>query len=66
MEHCTILTDLSKTFNCFTHDLLIVKVHVPNFDMNALNLIFDYLTGRKKRVNSSFSSYLGILQSVPQ
>ena len=36
--------------------------------MNALNLIFDYLTGRKQRVkiNSSFSSYLDIFQGVPQ
>ena len=35
---------------------------------STLNLIFDYLTGRKKRVkiNSSFSSYLDIFQGVPQ
>ena len=41
-----------------THDFLIAKLHALNFDMNALNLIFDYLTGRKQRVkvNSSFSS----------
>ena len=31
-----------------TYDLLIAKLHALNFDMNALNLIFDYLTGRKK------------------
>ena len=38
------------------------------FDLNALNLIFDYLTRRKQRVkvNSSFSSYLDIFQGVPQ
>ena len=36
--------------------------------MNALNLIFNYLTGRKQRVkvNSSFSSYLDIFQGVLQ
>ena len=36
--------------------------------MNALNLIFDYLTGRKEKVkiNSSFSSYLDIFQGIPQ
>ena len=36
--------------------------------MNALNLIFDYLTGRKQRVkiNSSFSSYLDIFQGILQ
>ena len=63
-----LLTNLSKAFDCMTHDLLIAKLHALNFDMNALNLIFDYLTGRKQRVkiNSSFSSYLNIFQSVPQ
>ena len=51
-----------------THDLLIAKFYTLNVDMNALNLIFDYLTGRKQRpeINSSFSSYLDIFQSVPQ
>ena len=63
-----LLADLSKAFDCMTHDLLIVKLHTLNFDMNARNLTFDYLTGRKQRVkiNSSFSSYLDIFQGVPQ
>ena len=36
--------------------------------MNAVNLIFDYLTGRKQRgkINSSFISYLDIFQGVLQ
>ena len=38
-----LLTDLSKVFECMTHDLLIAKLYALNFDMNALNLIFDYL-----------------------
>ena len=51
-----------------THDLLIAKPHALNFDMNALSLIFNYLTKRKQRVkiNSIFSSYLNIFQGVPQ
>ena len=61
-----LLTDLSKAFDCMTHDLLIAKLHALNFDMNALSLIFDYLTGRKQRVNSSFSSYLDIIRGVPR
>ena len=62
------LTDLSKVFDCMTHELLIEKLHALNFDMNTLNLIFDYLTGRKQRVkiNSSSSSYLDIFQGVSQ
>ena len=59
-----LLTDLSKAFDCMTHDLLIAKLHALTFDMNALNLIFDYLTERKQiaKSNSSFSSYLDIFQ----
>ena len=34
-----------------THDLLLAKLHALNFDMNALNLIFDYLTERKRKEN---------------
>ena len=52
-----------------SHDLLIVKLHALNFDTNALNLIFDYMTtGRKQRVkiNTSFSSYRDIFEGVPQ
>ena len=55
-------------FDYMTHGLLIAKLYGLNFDVNALKVIFDYLTGRKQRVkiNSSFSSYLDIFQSVPQ
>ena len=44
-------TDLSKTFGCMTHDPLITKLHALKFDMNALNLIFDYLT-KKTRIQN--------------
>ena len=59
-----LLKDLSKAFDCMTHDLLIAKLHALTFDMNALNLTFDYLTERKQivKINSSFSSYLDIFQ----
>ena len=48
-----------------THDFLIAKLDALDFDINALNLIFDYLTGKKQRVknNSSFSLYLEIFIS---
>ena len=50
------LTDLSKAFYYMKHDL-ITKHYTLTFDMNALNLIFDHMPGRKRRVkiNSSFS-----------
>ena len=42
----TLFTDLSKAFDCMTHDILLAKLDALNFDMNALNLIFDYLKVR--------------------
>ena len=51
-------TDLSKAFAYMTQGLLIAKLHELNFDVNALNSIFNYLERRKQRmkINSCFSS----------
>ena len=63
-----LLTDLSKAFDCISHDLLIAKLHVYGFSKTALLLIYDYLSGRKQRtkVNNSFSTWLEIIYGVPQ
>ena len=63
-----ILTDLSKAFDCISHDLLIAKLNAYGFDKNALNVIHNYLFGRsqKIKVGSSFNDLLDILYSVPQ
>ena len=63
-----LLTDLSKAFDCMTCNLLLVKFHTLNFGMNEFNLIFDYLTGRKQRVeiSPSFSSHLDLFQGISQ
>ena len=49
-----LLTDLSKAFDCLSHDLLIVKLHANGFSLNALRLVHSYLTNREQRtkVNS--------------
>ena len=41
-----ILTDLSKAFDCISHELLIAKLHAYGFDKSALIFIFDYLKDR--------------------
>ena len=63
-----ILTDLSKAFDCLSHDLLIAKLEAYGFEKSALKIIYDYLKHRMQRVkvNGSYSSWREILNGVPQ
>ena len=63
-----VLMDLSKTFDCIRHDLLLAKLHACGFSREALTLINDYLTNRQQRVklNGSFSSWKSVTHGVPQ
>ena len=63
-----LLTDLSKAFDCLSHELLIAKLEAYGFDEKALTLIYNYLSNRKQRVkiNDSYSSWSEILFGVPQ
>ena len=63
-----VLMDLSKAFDCISHELLIAKLGAYGFGNDSLRLIFDYLTFRKQRVriNSTYSSWLEVTSGVPQ
>ena len=63
-----ILTDLSKAFDCLSHELLIARLEAYGFDKSALNFIYDYLKNRVQRtkVNTSYSSWRELLSGVPQ
>ena len=63
-----ILTDLSKAFDCLSHDLLIAKLEAYGFTKSALKLIYDYLKNRIQRtkVNGTYSSWRELLSGVPQ
>ena len=63
-----LLTDLSKAFDCLSHELLIAQLEAYGFDEKALTLIYKYLSHRKQRVkiNDSYSSWSEILFGVPQ
>ena len=52
-------TDLSKAFDCLSHNLLIAKFHAYGLDLAYLKILQDYLTNRKKRtkVDSFYSSW---------
>ena len=39
-----ILMDLSKAFDCVTHDLIIAKLYAYGFDLKSLEYILSYLT----------------------
>ena len=63
-----ILTDLSKAFDCISHDLLIAKLDAYGFDKSALMFVHDYLKERVQRtkVKGAYSSWRELLNGVPQ
>ena len=62
------MMDLSKAFDCISHDLLIAKIHAYGFGNQSLKLIHNYLNGRKQKVkiNSKYSTWKEIISGVPQ
>ena len=63
-----LLTDLSKAFDCLSHDLLIAKLHAYGVSFSSLSLIYSYLNNRFQRVklNETYSSFTKIMYGVPQ
>ena len=64
----TVLTDLSKAFDCIFHDSLIAKLNAYEQPLSALKLITDYLQNRKQRIKirSIYSDWEDIISGVPQ
>ena len=60
--------DLSKTFDCIPHDLLIAKLHAYSFSLKTVTPTYSYLKRRKRKVkvNNVFSDFLTLLSGVPQ
>ena len=63
-----LMIDLSKAFDCLSHDLLIAKLRTYGIDLSSLKLLQNYLSNRWERtkVNSKFSSWKRIISGVPQ
>ena len=63
-----IFMDLSKTFDCIRHNLLIGKLHAYGFNREALLLVYSYLRNPQQRVkiNGSFSKYKHLRSGAPQ
>ena len=64
----TLMTDLSKVFDCLDHELLIATQDAYGFSLTALKLIHDYLSNRKQgtKTTSSCSSLHEIIFGVLQ
>ena len=67
-EYCAFLTELSRAFDCISHDLIVAKLHSYGFPIESLKLINSYLSERKQRfkIDDQFSSWMDILFGVPQ
>ena len=63
-----LLIDLSKAFDCMSHELLITKLHAYGCGSKTTKLLADYLTNRKQcvRMGTSHSEWCGIETGVPQ
>ena len=54
-ETGAVLTDLSKSFDCIDHDLLIAKLKAYGFEKQAINFLYSYLTKRKQRTKIDYA-----------
>ena len=52
-----LLTDLSKAFDCFNHELLIAKLHAYGLSLSSLKLVHDYLLNWKQRTKVNSNCY---------
>ncbi len=64
----TVLTDLSKAFDCLPYQFVINKLCACDFNHDACMLIASYFTGRKQRVKlgGHKSEWLTISKGAPQ
>ena len=64
----TLLTDISKAFDCINHKLLIAKLYEYGVSSSALNITSSYLKHRTQRtkINDCFNARSNIEYGVPQ
>ena len=60
--------DLSKAYDCLSHDLLIAKLEAYGLDVGSLNFLLDYLSLRRHRtkVGSPYRKWSEICRGMPQ
>ena len=63
-----LMTDLSRTFDCLHHGLLIAKLNVYGFGIKSVKLIQQCLSNSKQRVKvgNAYNSWKDIFYGIPQ
>ena len=63
-----LLTDVSKTFDCTDHKLLIAKLFWKGVSCSSLNLTFSYFSSRTQlvKIKTSYSDKINMEYEVPQ
>ena len=63
-----ILMDLSKSYDCLPHDLLLAKLQAYGFSKESIRLFLSYLTNRTQiiKIGSTFSHWTNIVKGIPQ
>ena len=64
----TILMDLSKAYDCLSHNLLISKLEGYGLDIGSVDFLLDYFSLRKYRtkIGSSYSKWSEICREIPK
>ena len=62
------MTDLSKAFDCLSHNFLTAKLHTYGTDLSSLKLLQDYISNlwQRTKIVSKFSSWKKVISGVPQ
>lgn len=65
---CSKFLDLTKAFDCVSHQILINKLQFYGFSIDSIRLIESYLSNRQQYVmyNSNISNRLDVKTGVPQ
>ena len=60
--------DLSKAFDCISHDLLVIKLHAYGLSMDAITFIYLYIKRKKQgvKINDTESLFKIPLSGAPQ
>ena len=64
----SILIDLSKSYDCLLHDLLLVNLQVYGFSKESVRLFLSYLKNLipRIRIGSTFSNWTNIVKGIPR